>query len=197
MGFSADVELQDELKAYSKSSAQYANAAKTSLTRSGSYHHEDDSRSALFIHGKQSVCSLYSVLLNRIVKRNGAHDVPKLLSPVLFENSASRCSSFRGVTTVTTTMREGGGKKRGTKVVLPFSGVPLPGNLAAFSSAVGLLHPEHKLDIKLEKVAQTRYINETLCKGLESAYPQLKEKLVSINSLTFDGKTQIFQRKSS
>mmetsp|Transcript_1007 Transcript_1007/g.1971 ORF Transcript_1007/g.1971 Transcript_1007/m.1971 type:complete len:663 (+) Transcript_1007:11-1999(+) len=86
-----DVELQDELLAYSKSAV---NVGKPLLGRSSSVQStDDDSRSLLFFRGPTAVSGLYHVLLNRTVKRAGGHRIPRLISPVLFANAVPRAAT--------------------------------------------------------------------------------------------------------
>jgi len=50
-----------------------------------------ESNTLLCVSGRQNIIGYFTFLLNRVVRRGGAHMLPKLISPVMFEGAFSKC----------------------------------------------------------------------------------------------------------
>jgi len=155
-----DPELQDELKAYSRSatsSMALPNAVTAQLTRSSSYTGDEDHKTLLAIHGKQNVHALFNVLVNRVVKRSGMHEVPKLLSPTRFYDATCRSSTISGPKIV----KSPNGTEREVVGVSGFTPTHARKQLIA---EIEKIEKPAKVDVKIQADPNTRFFNEALFK---------------------------------
>lgn len=165
-----DPDLQDELRAYSRSataSRGVSATTNTQLARSSSMGGlDDESRSLLGFVGSSAVHGLYNVLLNRVVRRGGLHECPQLVSPVPFLYASCQSPPV----SVPRLVRSTQDKKL---VEMEVISLQSPMLTAQFGNVLATLAKEHaresgakdpSLTVKLNSNPGTRFFNEALRK---------------------------------